>query len=785
MIAPLHILIIDDDEVDRMAVRRSLRKAQVEAEITMAASVSEAREKVGLSSYDCVFLDYRLPGGNGIELLREFRNEGYNMPVIVVTSHTDPALAVEVMKAGGSDFIAKDFLNPELIGQVMRNAIRTHKAEAERRRAEKALRYSQARLAEAQRIAQLGHWEIDVQGQNLHCSDQVFSLMGYTKTDRPLTRGLEFIQKHCHPESYTEWEKAFRECLEDHRERELDLRILRLDGEIRHMEVHLKPVEKMGRVVRIRGTIQDISFRKRIEAELIEARDLAEYSANAKEEFLANMSHEIRTPMNAILGFAKLLQETNVSDVQAEYLNAIDTSGEALMSIINDILDLSKIEAGGLNFEQRDFSLGELLRSIRQIFQAKVKEKKLRFHTSVGPGVPDKLSGDSVRLNQVLLNLVGNALKFTEAGEIDLEVKLLNLDDQKARLLFEVTDTGIGIAQEKQANIFQSFTQASGDTTRKYGGTGLGLTICKRIVELQGGKIGLQSDLGEGATFFFELDFTASSSEQSEQKIKGQKEPDQEIISLVLPDLNILVAEDNPMNQLLVTRILEGLEINYTLAGSGKEALDLATEKSFDLVLMDIQMPGMDGYEASRRIRSLNDPKRSQIPIIAMTAHAFAEEQAKCLQSGMNDFIPKPFKPDDLRRKLNQVANGSWTPSTTVKTQLVYQYIDLGEFEELVAGKNDFKRELIELFIEEAPKAIRKMRSSIQAKDSENLRRAIHAFKPSIILFRIKKGETLIQKMYDLAIQERPQKAEPYLKELNENIEKAFDELRSEMDGMV
>lgn len=794
MTPPLHILIIDDDEVDRMAVRRSLRKAQVEATIAMAGSIAEAKEKVGEAPYDCVFLDYRLPGGNGVELLREFRSSGYNMPVIVVTSQTDPALAVEVMKAGGSDFISKNALTPDLIGQVLRSAIRTHNAEAERRRAEVALRYSQARLAEAQKIAQLGHWEINLASDRLYVSDQVFTLLGYPQEGRPQQAGFDFLGNHLHPSSVAEWERVFRECIKNREEKEMDLRIVRLDKEIRHFEVHLRPIEGTTKVARVRGTIQDISFRKHIEAELIEARDLAERSARAKEEFLANMSHEIRTPMNAILGFAKLLQETSLTKDQEEYLNAIDISGEALLAIINDILDLSKIEAGKLHFENKRFSLVGVLRSIRQIFQAKVDEKSLQLHTSIGPGVPEFIHGDPVRLNQVLINLVGNALKFTHEGEIDVEIKLLDSGSAKGkksvRLMFEVSDTGIGIAPDKQSNIFQSFTQASGETTRKFGGTGLGLTICKRIVELQGGRIGVQSEVGEGSSFFFELDFGLepqhTGSEPIASQNKDSKVKNLEISSSQLPDLKILVAEDNPMNQLLVTRILEGMGVSFTLAETGKAALEMVSATQYDLVLMDIQMPVMDGYEATRRIRKLPNQERSSIPIIAMTAHAYAEEQNKCIQAGMNDFIPKPFQPEELRQKLSRVASGGWTPNNPpVDPQpQQYQFIDLTELDELVAGKDSFKQELIELFMEEAPKALDKMESAIQENSSEALRRAIHAFKPSVILFQVTGGPALIQEMYDHAVDQKPQAAKPLLTTLNERIELAIGELRIELEQM-
>lgn len=778
-----HILIIDDDEIDRMALKRSLRKAGLRVEITEAGTVDQAREKIATGPFDCVFLDYRMPGGNGVELLKEFRSNGYEIPVVVVTSHADPTLAVQVMKAGGSDFIPKEYLNPDLVGQVLLNAIRTTQAEQERKKAVKALRYSQARLAEAQRIAHLGHWELDLQSEEFECSDQFYELLGYESDAYPEEVSFVFIANHSTPSSVSRLRTALDKCIEERVELELDIQIKRKDQALRDMEIHFRPVIKMGLVARVRGTLQDITFRKKIEAQLTEAKDAAERSARAKEEFLANMSHEIRTPMNAMLGFAKLLQETPLNETQMDYLAAIDLSGEALLAIINDILDLSKIEAGQLRFESKAFSIRESLKSLQRIFKAKIDEKGLSLTTLIGPGVPDILIGDQIRLNQILMNLVGNAIKFTEEGQIDIEVKSIEESEEQVHLLFEVTDTGIGIPEEKQLSIFKSFTQASGETTRKYGGTGLGLTICKRIVELQGGRIGVHSEPGEGASFYFELNFLAPSSEDLQNHLSKDHQVQANTSSqseLNFSQLRILVAEDNPMNQLLVRRILEGMEIPYELAQTGLQALELVKLETFDLVLMDIQMPEMDGYEATRSIRQLPAPK-GEIPIIALTAHAFAEEKAKCLTVGMNDFLPKPFQPDQLRQKLRQLLVGE-IPSEVLPNAVNQDSLyDLQDVDALCAGKMTFKLELLELFLQEAPLALSKMENAIQKQDGEALRRAIHAFKPSVILLKIRGGETLILEMHALADEGKTQECIPLLASLTQTLELVFVELAKEL----
>jgi len=774
-----HILIIDDDEIDRMALKRSLRKANVDAKTVEASSLAQAREKIKLHSYDCVFLDYRLPGGNGVELLQEFRTQGYEMPVVIVTSHADSSLAVQVMKAGGSDFIPKEYLNPDLIGQVLLNAIRTTESERERKKAVKALRYSQARLAEAQRIAHLGHWELDLHSEEFECSDQFFELLGYQESEFPEHVSFVFIANHSTPTSVSKLRTALDQCIEEKMELELDIQIRRTDGSIRDMEIHFRPIVKMGMIGRIRGTLQDITFRKKIEAQLIEAKNAAERSALAKEEFLANMSHEIRTPMNAMLGFAKLLQETPLNDTQKDYLNAIDLSGEALLAIINDILDLSKIEAGHMRFEAKPFSLRESFRTIEQIFKAKVDSKGLSLTSLIGPGVPDCLTGDQVRLNQVLINLVGNAIKFTEEGQIDVEVKSIHEEAGRVKLLFEVSDTGIGIPEEKQRSIFESFTQVSGETTRKFGGTGLGLTICKRIVELQGGKIGVQSEVGEGASFFFELVFqTICESEATDSPTLQPSTPS--LTELDYSVLRILVVEDNPLNQLLVSRILEGMDISFQLAQTGKEALAHLEKSDFDLILMDIQMPGMDGYQATRTIRNMPPPK-GETPIVALTAHAFAEEKAKCIEAGMNDFLPKPFQPDQLRALLRKLLLGEINLKHLNATASPKKLYDLSDVDALVSGKKAFKLELLELFLQETPLAIAKMEKAIQANDAESLRRAVHAFKPSVILLKIKGGEALILEMHTLASNGDAKACTPLLHSLRQTLKKVLEHLEQEI----
>jgi PAS domain S-box-containing protein len=733
----IKILIVDDDEVDRMIIVRALKRAGIQAETFTAESITQAISAVHQHAYDCVFLDYRLPGGDGVELLQTFRREGFSMPIIVVTSQGDEKIAVEVMKSGGTDYITKPMLNSDGIAQILRNAIRAHKIDADRRRTAAALAASESRLYEAQRIANIGSLEVDLATGERYWSDQMYRILGYQEPLKALPK-VDLFLKHIHPDHVAKVADLFRTCVKDGTSFKFDMEVVTVSGAPRHVEVHCRAIRNdKGWTTKVVGTMQDISARKETERALIEARDAAEHSAKAKEEFLANMSHEIRTPMNAIIGFCKLLHNTPLNAEQREYLQAVDNSGKTLIAIINDILDLSKVESGRLEFERHPFSLPELLGSLVGIFKPKAQEKALQLGYSVGPEVPKMVCGDATRLNQILLNLVGNAVKFTDQGEVGIEVKVTQEASDRYWLLFEVHDSGIGIAQDKLESIFESFTQASNATTRKYGGTGLGLTICKRLVELQGGRIGVESVLGQGSTFFVELPFGRCDDVAESPADSPTAEP----ADTPLQPARILLAEDNQLNQVLARRILEQAGHTVVIGSNGLEALRLVEQGTYDLVLMDIQMPEMDGFSALRAIRAHQDPRIRLLPVIALTAHAFAEEAERCLNAGFSEFMAKPFQPDKLLGLIRKIQLGKGPVPNTQPP------INLTSLNTLVAGDLSFRDELIGIFVQEAPLAIAKLRAAQANGDGEAMYQAAHAIKPSFILMGIPEAKELMDKL--------------------------------------
>lgn len=372
----------------------------------------------------------------------------------------------------------------------------------------------------------------------------------------------------------------------------------------------------------------------------------AEAANYAKSRFLANMSHEIRTPMNGIIGMTELLQSTPLSPLQLKYVDAVHRSGDILLSIINNILDLSKIEAGKTDLEKIPFSLRETIRSSSVLFAGKINQKGLVYECKIAEDVPDALMGDSARFAQILNNLLGNAVKFTDSGRISVSASVHERHRDDIILRFQVTDTGIGILPESQSEIFNRFSQADIATTRKYGGTGLGLAISRHLAELMGGAIGMESKCGAGSTFWFTCRFELYPYPLPDKTPTG---PIRSFASSLTGPVKVLMAEDNPINQEIGCAMLESLGCKVVLAESGTEAIEAFGKETFDLVLMDCQMPEMDGYEATRIIRQKErqaertDPGRKRACIIALTANALMGDKEKCLAAGMNDYLAKPF----------------------------------------------------------------------------------------------------------------------------------------------
>jgi signal transduction histidine kinase/CheY-like chemotaxis protein/HPt (histidine-containing phosphotransfer) domain-containing protein len=464
-------------------------------------------------------------------------------------------------------------------------------------------------------------------------------------------------------------------------------------------------------------------------AQLNESERKVREAAQVKEHFIANMSHEIRTPMNAILGFTNLLQKQPLDNLPKQYVQSIQSSGENLLSIINDVLDLSKIESGMMRIEKTPLSIRGLAHSVYHLFASKAEEKKLDFSLKVEENIPDTLIGDAVRITQLLVNLVSNAIKFTDKGFVTIGINAKDITERHLQLIITVADSGIGIDKTQQQQVFERFTQAEENTTRRFGGTGLGLSIVQQIVKLLDGTISLESGLNKGSSFIVKLPFDIAK-EQAMKKPELMPTPR----ALNALGVNILVVEDNPMNQNLMHHLLTEWQMRFDIAPNGKAAISALQQKKYDLILMDIQMPEMDGYTAAQIIR--NDLKLTT-PIVAMTAHAFAGEREKCMSYGMTDYIPKPVRENDLHRLISELTkqpvNNNFIEKSSVQNGMTaFKNIDLTYLHDLSGGNVIFEKQILEQFIVQAPGELAELEEAYDKDDWKQFRSKAHNLKTTI-----------------------------------------------------
>ncbi len=504
--------------------------------------------------------------------------------------------------------------------------------------------------------------------------------------------------------------------------------------------------DDMGNVLGVVIVARDITNQKLFENELIEAKSnaeratqKAEESTKLKEAFLANMSHEIRTPMNAIIGFTDLLLKKNLGEQENDFVRTIKMSGETLLGIINDVLDVSKIESGSMAFEESPLNIKYLFTSFNMMFSQKAKQKNLNLSFECDNNVPDMLLGDPARLSQILINLVGNALKFTPKGNIIVLAKTLSEENDIVQIEISVADTGIGISEVQQQHIFERFRQAESHTTRHYGGTGLGLSIARQLVELQGGLLTVKSKEGKGSVFSFVLPFKKS---KENQMIFGKVNVD--INTDELSELNVLIVEDNPINIKFVMILFSEYGIKTDIAENGKLAIEKIKNNQYDLVLMDIEMPEMNGYEAATAIRK---DLKNNIPIIAMTAHAMAGEREKCLKLGMNDYVSKPIDTDLLFKKMLFVTSCS---KKTLTMESKEKVIDLCYLFKSVSGKKEPMLELIQIFLDQIPADIALINEAVIKADYLKIKQISHRMKSTVSVMGISKLNPVLQQMEDL-----------------------------------
>lgn len=529
---------------------------------------------------------------------------------------------------------------------------------------------------------------------------------------------------------------------------------------------------------------RDITEQKRIQNELTEAKIIAETATKnaeeavkTKQQFLSNMSHEIRTPMNAIIGFTKVVLKTELNAKQKEYLTAIKMSGDALIVLINDILDLAKVDAGKMIFEKTPFKLNLSIIAMLHLFETKIQEKNLQLITNYDSKIPEVLLGDPIRLHQIILNLVSNAVKFTHKGTITVSVALIKETKDKATLKFSIADTGIGIKEKKINEIFENFTQATSSTSRLFGGTGLGLAIAKQLVEAQNGQMEVKSKVNKGSTFSFTLDFAKT-------HVDAVLEPEIVELNTDIKDTKILVVEDMELNQLLMKTILDDFGFECDITANGKLAIEKLETKNYDIILMDLQMPEMNGFEATIYIRNV---MKLQVPIIALTADVTTVDVEKCRAVGMNDYIAKPV---DERLLYSKLIAFSKKPILIIehtigeeKKKDTFKYIDMSYLNKLTKSDPNLMSDMIKAYLEQTPSLILSIKQSLVDKDWKKLQAAIHKMIPSFSIMGINPDAlSMAKKIHEYAYTiEINEEINELVLELEKNCSQACIELENEL----
>lgn len=860
---PLKILLIDDNDIDVKVVQKLLEKGYEEPYRLMTCSTLEEGKKIlENESPAVILLDLHLPDSNIDQTIEFVARHEEKFPFIILSSIHDSQQRIRAIQKGAQDYLVKNDFDAPLLARVINFSIERHRLHKELHAYANELKDKEQRLSESQTIAQIGNWELLLDNNTIEWSPEARVIL---ETDESHTfTPVEWFGNLLEPDERKNAWKIFREAIKENHDFNVDFKATLPNKKTKYLNLRVRSTQVKDEVKRkIRGTIQDITERKLMEAalksseeryytlfkespdaiwitseegkfvdfnpatvelfgysaeelraidvgklyynaydrerarkllaekgvlrdyelmlrkkdgtkidcmvnasfwrsmdgkqrgyqgiirditekkkneELMRNKEIAERSSRLKQRFLANMSHEIRTPITAIAGLTHLILKTHLTPQQAQYIEGIKTSSEHLLALVNDILDFSKIEEGKIKFHSIEFNLEDHIIQLMKTMEHSALHKGIDLELDYDRAIPDKIIGDPVRLNQIIFNLLSNAIKFTDKGYVKVITRLIEDGKYAIVVSLAVEDTGIGIPENKLGTIFRSFTQLGKNITKTAEGTGLGLAITKQLVELQGGTISVKSTVGKGSVFEIVMMFKKQI-EPPAEKIAASPTPS----LLQKTDIGykkILIVEDKRLNQLVTSEMLKSwwknLEIEF--ADDGQAAVNKLKEKKFDLVLMDVQMPVMDGYEATKAIREELKIPYTELPILAITAYNTAGEAQKCLEAGMNDFVIKPFDPEVLYQKILALVHHAVTSAPEKLSADVMQAhaagngdtYDLSYLSMITGSNTELKEKIIQMLIDETPNELYNLKQFTKEKNWKRVRAIAHKMKSGI-----------------------------------------------------
>ena len=635
---PVNILIVDDREENIIALEALLKRDDIR--IFSTTSPNEALKIAWETHIAIALVDVQMPEMDGFELVEMLKSNPRTrdiMVIFVTAISKETKYAVKGLGTGAVDYLYKP-LDPYITSAKVDSFVHLARSQAEIKLKNEELRSFAIVVKNSADII----CSVDAQTLRINnINPAVENIMGF--------KAAELLGKSIVELSVDAQQHLFRKKLGEIIKDNLNFAVFELQFETFDKRIIWVECRASYHNKTIFLNISDISPQKSYQEQLIKSKEDAEYGKKVKENFLANMSHELRTPVNGIIGITSLLLTTDLNEQQKNMLDLLETSSRSLLGVINDVLDISKIEAGKFNIVRTPNNIYDLIKSVFDLLKFRADESNIEFLLDIDNNVPENLMVDSLRLNQILMNLLSNAIKFTPRGYVKLKVSVMQKHSDKVRLKYSVEDSGIGVPADRLNKIFDSFEQAEEDTGNKYGGTGLGLTIVKKLAELKGGELVVTSQLGRGSIFNF-INWHTIAAKPTE---KISDKPDK--VLNPFNNISVLVAEDNMVNQFMLSKMLKNWNIDAEIVDNGRKLIDKLNAKNYDLILMDTHMPEMNGYEAAKTIRvDFEEPKRS-IPIISLSASSFGHEQEQALAAGMNDVLAKPFQPYQLHEKMSRL----------------------------------------------------------------------------------------------------------------------------------